>query len=240
MRRGRIFIFLILIVLVGAVLLYVAYTQFAPTVVAPPTQAPLTNVYYAAQNIPQGTKITEDMLGTFAIPPENVAEVMFTADEKDALVGQTARFTLDQGVVITSSMVGEGAPEISGPQWAVTIPSGMVAAAIPTNRLALAGYAVTDGAHVNVNACLLFVDVDPAFQTITPNFTSVLTGTGFPQDQLPVLSVCCLKRRAVIPTGAGGTGSYTPTAVLRCAFGDTETALGLSDDFAGCSCYEIG
>jgi pilus assembly protein CpaB len=65
----------------------------------------------------------------------------------------------------------------------------MVAAAIPTNRLALVGYGVNDGAHVNLNACMTFVDVDPAFQTVLPNFTSVLTGTGFQEGQLPVLSV---------------------------------------------------
>jgi len=79
--------------------------------------------------------------------------------------------------------------EISGPAWAVQIPSGMVAAAIPTNRLALVGYGVNDGAHVNVNACMLFVDIDPAFQTILPNFTAVLTGTGFQEEATaPVLS----------------------------------------------------
>jgi hypothetical protein len=64
----------------------------------------------------------------------------------------------------------------------------MVAATIPTNRLSLVGYGVDDGAHVNVNACLLFVDVDPAFQTVLPNFTSVVTGTGALPGQLPVLS----------------------------------------------------
>jgi len=41
---------------------------------------------------------------------------------------------------------------------------------------------------VNVNACMLFVDVDPSFQSILPNFTAVVTGTGFVPDQLPVLS----------------------------------------------------
>ncbi|HEY3475545.1 MAG TPA: hypothetical protein VGK56_13115 [Anaerolineales bacterium] len=190
MRRGRIFLFLILIVLVGLALLYFAYTQFAGGTIQPATQvAPLTQVYFAAQNIPQGTTITQEMLDTFAIPPENVAEVMFTVGEESALVGQAARFSLEQGVIITSSMVGDAPADIAGPAWAVQIPSGMVAAAIPTNRLALLGYGVDDGAHVNVNACMLFVDVDPAFQTVLPNFTSVLTGTGFVEGALPVLSV---------------------------------------------------
>jgi pilus assembly protein CpaB len=135
------------------------------------------------------------MLGTFGIPPANVADVMFTDAEESGLVGQTARFTLEQGVVITASMVGEGPVEISGPRWAVQIPPGMVAAAIPTNRLSLVGFGVNDGAHVNVNACMVFVDLDPAFQTILPNFTAVLTGTGFQQGETatsPVLSVSVL------------------------------------------------
>ena len=189
MRRGRILIFLVLIVVIGLALLYFAYTQFGGGIAAQPTQTALTEVYFAAQNIPQGTTITQEMLGTFSIPPENVAEVMFTRGEEGALVGQSARFTLDQGVIITSSMVGTGPSEIPGPTWAVQIPSGMVAAAIPTTRLSLVGYGVNDGPHVNVNACMLFVDVDPAFQTMLPNFTSVLTGTGFEEGKLPVLSV---------------------------------------------------
>jgi Flp pilus assembly protein CpaB len=189
MRRGRILIFLVLIVVIGLALLYFAYTQFGGAITPQPTQAALTEVYYAAQNIPQGTVITQEMLGTFSIPPENVADVMFTRGEESGLVGQAARFSLDQGVIITSSMVGTGPAEIAGPPWAVNIPTGMVAAAIPTTRLSLVGYGVNDGAHVNVNACMLFVDVDPAFQTVLPNFTSVLTGTGFQEGALPVLSV---------------------------------------------------
>jgi hypothetical protein len=86
-------------------------------------------------------------------------------------------------------MVGADPGELPGPAWAVQIPPGMVAVAIPTNRLATVAYGVNDGARVNVNACLLFVDVDPSFQTVLPNFTSVLTGTGFLPETLPVLSV---------------------------------------------------
>ncbi len=181
MRRGRILIFLVLIVVIGLALLYFAYTTFSG-VTAQPTQAALTKVYFAAQNIPQGTKITQDMLDTFSIPPENVAEVMFTVGEEGGLVGQIARYPIDQGVIITSPMVGSGPVATSGPAEAVQIPTGMVAEAIPTNRLGLVGYGVKDGAHVNVNACMLFVDIDPAFQTVLPNFTAVLTGTGFQQE----------------------------------------------------------
>ena len=68
MRRGRILIFLVLIVVIGLALLYFAYTQFGGGgIAAQPTQAALTEVYYAAQNIPQGTTITQEMLATFRI-----------------------------------------------------------------------------------------------------------------------------------------------------------------------------
>jgi Flp pilus assembly protein CpaB len=189
MRGGRILIFIVLIVLVVIILAVVAYTQL-PNLMAPqPTQAALTEVYYAAQNIPQGTKITKEMLGTFSIPSDKVADVMFTVGEEGALEGQTARFTLEQGVVITSSMVGEGPVEVAGPAWAAKIPSGMVAATIPTNRLSLVGYGVQDGAHVNVNACMLFVDVDASFQSQLPNYVSVMKDVFFPANAQPLISL---------------------------------------------------
>jgi len=191
MRRGRILILLVLIVGLGLVLVWFFFNQLGGQQPAQSTQqaTTLTEIYYAAQNIPQGTKITAEMLGKLSVPPEKVAEFEFTVGEEGNLIDQVARYNLEQGVIITSSMVGTGPIEIAGPSWAVQIPSGMVAATIPTNRLALAGYGVNDGAHVNVTACMLFVDVDPAYQTVLPNFTSVLNGTGFLPDTLPRLSV---------------------------------------------------
>jgi hypothetical protein len=238
MRRGRILIFLVLIVVIGLALLYFAYTQFGGAITPQPTAAALTEVYYAAQNIPQGTTIKQEMLGTFSIPPENVADVMFTRGEESALVGQAARFSLDQGVIITSSMVGTGPGEIAGPPWAVNIPSGMVAAAIPTSRLSLVGYGVNDGAHVNVNACMLFVDVDPAFQTMLPNFTSVLTGTGFQEGSLPILSVAASSGE--LPSRQGRV-ELDPT--LQQPFyavpSRGQRAYALSNDITGCDRVEV-
>jgi Flp pilus assembly protein CpaB len=189
MRRGRILIFLVLIVIVGLVVLFLVYNQFSGGQSVVPTQAVSKQVYYASQNIPQGTTITQEMLSTFSLPPENVAEVMFEVGEEANLVGQIARFGLDQGTLITSSMVGGDPGELPGPAWAVQVPPGMVAAAIPTNRLATAAYGVNDGAHVNVNACMLFVDVDPAYQSVTPNNVSVVRDVFFPAEDRAYLSI---------------------------------------------------
>jgi Flp pilus assembly protein CpaB len=191
MRRGRTLILVLLIIIIGLVVAFFAFQQFAAQ--APkPAQPLFVDVYIAGQNIPQGGKITEDLLTTITIPQEKVVQVMFTRDELPALLNnKVAKFPLDQGVVITESMVSDAsaAVPISGPQWASLIPPGMTAMSIPTNRLALSGYSVSDGAHVNINACFLFVDVDPAFQTILPNKTASLTGTGLGKDSLPILSL---------------------------------------------------
>lgn len=209
MRRGRTLILVLLIVIIGLIVGFVAIRQF---VLTPQTaeQPVFVEVFYAAQNIPQGGAITEDVLLTMNIPQANVVEVMFTRDELSLLTNnKVAKFPLDQGVVITDSMVNDAsaAVPISGPQWASLIPPGMTAMSIPANRLSLSGYAINDGAHVNINACLMFVDVDPTFQTILPNLTAVLTGTGLGQVTgsegtgygaigLPILSL------GVVTTGA--------------------------------------
>ena len=199
MRRGRTLIFVFLIIIIAAVVAFVVYRQYiAPQAVAAPP--PFVEVYIAGQNIPQGGIISPELLATIKIAPENVVEVMYTLDEVSSLVGKAAKFPLDQGVVITTSMVGDpsSAVPISGPSWASLIPSGMTAISIPADRFSLSGYAINDGAHVNLNACFLFVDVDPTFQTITPDLTATLTGTGFGNvttsdgssaEGLPILSL---------------------------------------------------
>jgi Flp pilus assembly protein CpaB len=205
MRRGRTLILVLLIIIIGLVVGFVAIRQFLLT----PQQADqpvFVDVYYAAQNIPQGGEITEAVLATMRIPQENVVAVMYTRDELPVLISnKVAKYPIDQGTPITESLVSDSssAVPISGPQWASLIPAGMTAMSIPTDRLSVSGYAINDGAHVNINACLLFVDVDPTFQTALPNSTATLTGTGFPTEGgIPVLSL-------------GATASETPQGRLE-------------------------
>src|SRR5688572_9594920 len=179
MRRGRVLIFVLLIIIIGAVVGFVAIRQLLASA-TPTEQQPLfVEVYIAGQAIPQGGDITEAALSTITIPQDKVVTVMFTRDELPNLLGKTAKFPLDQGVMITESMVGSGAPPISGPQWASLIPAGMTAISLPADRLMLSAFAVNNGAHVNINACFLFIDIDPSFQTALPNLVGTLTGTGF-------------------------------------------------------------
>jgi Flp pilus assembly protein CpaB len=176
MRRGRIFIFLALILIIGLAVVALVFRQFlmpvAPT--AAPVQVSTVQVFIAGQNIPQGEPITDDVLSTISIPQDSVVSVMYTADQRSELVGKVARYPIDQGVVITRSMVSDGTVAAGGPEWASQIPQGMTAISVPTSRLESVAFGVRDGAHVDVNACFLFIDVDPSYQTELPNEVALL------------------------------------------------------------------
>lgn len=190
MRRGRILIFLLLIVIVGAVVLVLALNLVPTGPQAVATQEVDTvPVYFAGQNIPQGTEITAELLQKNPMPRSLVTEFMFTEGEEPNLIGQNARFTLPQGTLLTTAMVGTAPGDLPGPPWAVQVPPGLVAVGIPTNRLAVAAYGVNDGAHVNVNVCMTFVDVDPAWQSVLPNYLSTFRDVYFPEGDRPFISV---------------------------------------------------
>lgn len=194
MRRGRILIFLLLILIVFiavAALLLPTLLKGVGFGAATPTPA-LAQVAIAGQNIPLGTVITPDMLAYMTIPQENVTAAMFTSEQEAELVGKVARFTLDQTVVITRAMVAESAADLaeSGPPWAKLIPPGMTAMAMPITRLAAAAYGVTDGARVNVIACMLLLDVDSSYQTVLPNHIGVLLGpVGTDPTKMPPITL---------------------------------------------------
>jgi Flp pilus assembly protein CpaB len=189
MRRGRTLILILLILIIGLLVGFVAIRQFLATQ-QQVDQPVYVSIYFAAQNIPQGAPITEDVLGTMQIPQENVVATMYTVEEKSALLTKAAKYPIDQGTPLTEALVTDSSSAVptSGPQWAAQIPVGMTAISIPTDRLAVSGYAINDGAHVNINACFLFVDVDPSYQTILPNRTAIVTGTGS-FEGLPILSL---------------------------------------------------
>ena len=207
MRRGRILIFVFLILIIGLVVAVFAIRQFLQRASQPEEPAFVT-VYIAGQNISQGERITENMLATASMPQEIALDVYFTLGERaDLLNNKVASYPLDQGHVISSADVQDAsqAVAIGGPQWAALIPPGMTAISIPTTRLSLAGYGINDGAHVNVNGCFLFVDVDPSFQSVLPNNAAVLVGTGFVPDAPPILSM------SVSPGGSQGRLELDPS-----------------------------
>ena len=175
MRSGRVLITLAIILIVGLIVVAVVLPKVLPMLRPTPTVTTY-QVYYALQNIAQGTIITEELLGTYTFPETSVADVMFTVQEKSSLVGQKAKIAIDQGVPITTSMVVPPSTGLdsTGPQWANIIAAGKNAITVPISRLAAVGYGVADGARVNVIACMLIVDTDPSYQTVLPNHVGVV------------------------------------------------------------------
>ncbi len=193
MRRGRIFIMIAVVLVIILVMVALLMQRFLnpPRPSGGETPPPNTvKIVIAGQSIPQGEKITAEALDFIEIPSNAVSAVMYTEDQKDQVIGKVAKYPLEQGVVITSSMISEGALAISGPAWAARIPPGSVAVSIPISRLASVAYGATDGAHVNLTACMLFVDADPSFQSKTPNTVVTLRGpAGVPPDEMPGITL---------------------------------------------------
>ncbi|MBU4225774.1 MAG: Flp pilus assembly protein CpaB [Chloroflexi bacterium] len=202
MRRGRFFIYLALILIIGVAVAYF-YLQ-SKGLVGPASSATLipevrmVEIVTAGQNILPGTQITEEMLSSLPLPEDRVVADLFTS--KADVAGQFAKYPLAQGVPITSSMLTPMADNIymSGSGWAALIPQGMTAIAIPITRLSSAGFAIRDGDYVDIIVSLLLVDVDSSYQSALPNHTAVVSGAGFLPEQLPVLT-------AQIISGGAGT-----------------------------------
>ncbi len=174
MRRGRIFIYLALIIIVvvaGAALYYWRSRQTAskPPVGTQTPQVQYVGIITAGQNIYPGTVITEAMLSSIQIPEDKLVQGLFT--KKADLVNKYAKYSITQGVPITDSMVSTSPGNVSlpGSSWAPLIPQGLTAVSIPITRLSSTAYGIRDGDYVDVIVTMLLVDVDPALQTVLPN-----------------------------------------------------------------------
>ncbi len=174
MRRGRIFIYLALIIIIavaaGAWWYLTRHPAASPAAVVTPTpQVRYVGIITAGQTISAGTVITEAMLNSIQIPQDKLVQGLFTS--KADVVNMYAKYEITQGVPITNSMVSvsPGNVNLPGSDWAPYIPQGMTAVSIPISRLSSAAYGIRDGDYVDVIVTMLLVDVDPALQTVLPN-----------------------------------------------------------------------
>lgn len=176
-RRGRIFIYIALILILGVVLVWAvvlrpqqqsAAQTAAPTAVS---AQEMSTIVVTMQKVPYGTPLTADVLTTIPYPKNMIVEGVFYTDP-NLLIGKKAKMNLEAKVPITSSMISD---ESGGSQASSRIPPGMVAVSIPISRLSSVSYALQAGDHVNVIATMLFVDVDTDYQSRLQNYTAVVT-----------------------------------------------------------------
>jgi len=174
MHRGRILIYLALIIIVavaaGALYLW-RRPAASPTPASTQTtpQVSYVGIIIAGQNIAPGSVITDAMLNTLQTPQNQVMKGEFT--DKASLVNMYAKLAIPQGTTIFDTMVtnSPGNVNLAGSPWASSIPQGMTAVSIPITRLSAAAFGIGNGDYVDVIATLWLVDVDPALQTVLPN-----------------------------------------------------------------------
>jgi len=183
-RRGRIFVYLGLIILLALVLVWALFyrkqqqPQVSQLVLPTPTQQEeLTDIVITTQKISRGGIITNDVVTTIKYPKKEkdiVAGTFFTT--VDEVVGMRMRIDIDARVPLTFGMV---LPAGVGSEAAFRIPKGMVAITIPASTsLTNVSYALQPGDHINVMASMLFVDIDANFQSKLPNNTAAVTAPG--------------------------------------------------------------
>jgi pilus assembly protein CpaB len=176
MRRGRIFIYLALILIVGlgAAYYFLKSTGGLGGLQAAPTPANQASIVVARQNIPRGKLINEGDLSTINIPENQVIAGEFI--DINLVIGQYSKYPLDQGMIITEAVLSSTAGNLAetGSPWSAIISPGMTAVTIPVSRLSSVGFGIRDGDHINLIASMLLVDVDANYQSITPNLTNGL------------------------------------------------------------------
>jgi pilus assembly protein CpaB len=179
-RGGRIVLYLLLILIAGAVLAYLLITKKngGPSPAAPaatPTPSyELIDIVVASQFIPRGALITNEVLTTIRYPKNELAAGTFFTSIDEA-VGTKAKYNIDPAVPLTSSMVLH---ENGGSLASFDIPSGQTAYALAVSPETAVAYAPQSGDHVMVIGCLLLTDLDSGFQTRLPNNTMVAITAG--------------------------------------------------------------
>ncbi len=187
MKRGRTFILLAFILILGLVAVMVVWRfiiapgQQQAEVQATPTLPPI-EVLVVAQPVTKGVPLTEAMLTSVPWQQNTIPQGMYKSSEMDLVLNRIVKFDLQANTPLLATMLLSEGEQISdsGSPWALNIPPGMVAVSIPVNRLSAVSYAPRAGDHVDVITSLQFVDVDTDFQSILPNNSGVVIAAGPP------------------------------------------------------------
>jgi Flp pilus assembly protein CpaB len=190
MRRARVLILFAIILLLGAAALYLIISRGGgdePDPNATPEGVIPSDIVFvaiAAQDIARGTRIPDDGIVMSRMPANMVVETMISGPDEEGIrarvVDRIARQDIGRGVPITEKMLTDSSGDLlaGGSDAALAIPPGYTAISIPINRLSGIAYAVRDGDMIDVLVTMMLVDVDPDFQSILPNFSTIIAASG--------------------------------------------------------------
>ncbi len=130
MRRGRVFFYLAVIVILALVAVFVVWQKFLQPAANPsnpvsqvqPTPVNLVSAVVVTQRIPRGNILDEKVVGTIQIPKDLFIQGMFS--NITDVAGKRAKFDLDSGIPLTSGMLVDSADQLSstGSNAALSIP----------------------------------------------------------------------------------------------------------------------
>jgi pilus assembly protein CpaB len=149
-RGNRALLLLALVAgLVAAVLVFVALNQGEDETTAVPAGSDVTvaTVVVAAQSIPAGAEITEDMLKTIQVPEELL--VAGSYGNTTPIVGQKARVAIAPNEQVTVAKVGA---QDAGEGLDYVVPPGMRALAIKVEEATAVGGLLLPGQRVDIIA----------------------------------------------------------------------------------------
>lgn len=192
MRRGRVFIYLALILILGLVAAVVLYQQFVGSLFAPteeqqatPTPITTVSIVIITQNLDSGYVLDANVLGSVPWQIDALTPGMYVEADKDKLIGRQLKFPVEAGTPVMETLLLKGEEQLpmAGSPWSLNIPKGSIAVSIPIDMLSSVSYAPRPGDHVDVIVNLQFVDLDTDFQSILPNLSGIVLAAGPPNPE---------------------------------------------------------
>ena len=127
------------------------------------------------QELPRGIVVPPNAVELRPWPLESAPFNGITNLEE--VVGRIAHTDLFLEQPILKNMVVDNLNNLArvGSDAAALLPSGLVAIAVPMDRLTSVAYGIQDGDRVDIIVSLLFVDVDEEFQSLLPNRVTLIS-----------------------------------------------------------------
>lgn len=191
MRRGRIFFYLAVIIILAIIAILVFGQGFLPKLSqnngspkATPTEIATVDVVAVQGHISRGQKLDPAVLALVKYPRSMFIDSMVT--DISLVKDKLAKIDLERGYILVNTMFVDSPEQLAGigSNASLMVPKGMVAISIPISRLSAVAYAIQRGDHVNVIATMAFVDLDIDWQTMLPNRTMGVTAPGTSESSL--------------------------------------------------------
>lgn len=148
-----------------------------PTIAPTATEIPTVRIVRAVQDIPRGVEIQPNMVDVIEFPEQYAPLRAFSNIEE--IVGRIARTDIfREDFILANQIVDElGSLAAVGSDAAAILDPNRVAVSLPIDQITSVAYAVRPGDRVDVIVSMLFVDIDPDFQSITPTQFSLVNIT---------------------------------------------------------------